>query len=209
MSNKYMKQINVLICVIICHTINAQVDSSKFPFKSAISVSPKYINGYKVHSISFDSFFLDKVHNNKSKISMDKTYPKVYFTNKSKKEYIEIYSGPDIGFGQFYCIGYTRDSSCGYCGDYLGDMNFSNFSIYGGVHLGDDVDKIEDKLKLSFFRTFTYGGLTFYYYEGSYLPYYIPPEPDGIVYYKFRDNKLVEIGFGYGFTGINPMFQEK
>jgi len=205
-----MKKIHVFITLIVsCYAINAQYDTSRFPYKSKITVSPKYLNGYDVHSESFASYILDKINHNKNKINTDATYPKVYFTNRNKKEYLEIYSGPDIGWGQFYCIGYTLDSSCDYCGNYLGDIKFNNFIIDSSIHLGDEIGSIGLKLKLPFFRRFSYQGITYFYYEGPYSVYYPYEVPRWIVYYKFRNDKLIEIGFGHGFTGINPMLQEK
>lgn len=153
-------------------------------------------------------FLEDKIDRYEQDIDYSKRYPKVYVTNRDGSEFLEIWGAPDIGFRQFYTIGYTKDKKCQYCGTKIGSLHFNEFYINNGIKLGDEIMSVWEKVRLNFFRRFKFRNIDYFYFErGSKQG--VPFTPDQIFYYKFKDDKLIEIGFGKGFVGVNPMLQSE
>lgn len=165
------------------------------------------INGCNVFtSDSLNRLIQQKISQNKYEIDDHNGYPRVYFVNKMGDKYLEIWGGPDLGYGWFYAIGYTEKSRCVDCGTYLGKSDISNFVINNGVALGDDIKKVSNKMRLNYFRRFKFKGIEYFYFERG-VKHEVPFTPDKIFYYKFKKGKLIEIGLGYGIIGVNPMLQ--
>ena len=62
------------------------------------------------------------------------------------------------------------------------------------------------KAHLMYFRQFTFEGIKYFYFEKG-IAQEVPFTPSEIYFYKFKNNKLIEIGLGHGINGINPMLQ--
>jgi hypothetical protein len=74
--------------------------------------------------------------------------------------------------------------------------------------LGDPIKVVWAKAHLEYFRRFIFNGIEYFYFEKG-MKQEIPFTPGRIFYYKFRNEKLIEIGFGYGMIGTNPMLHSE
>lgn len=66
------------------------------------SISFTKINGYDIYN---DNLFKQLLRDKKIQGKDDNS---AYFLSQDGLEYVKIFSGPDIGFGKFYSIGYTK-----------------------------------------------------------------------------------------------------
>lgn len=146
------------------------------------------------------------IEKNKKRINYSDTYPRVFITNGNSSQYLKIWGAPDIGFRKFYTIGYTGSGAGNNNGCFLGKQEASAFVINKGVQLGMDIADVASKMYLVYFRNFRYKGITYYYLEKDTLMS-IPFTPKYMYYFKFKKDKLIEIGFGRGFENLNPMLQ--
>lgn len=165
------------------------------------------INGYPIFNSDSINIEVQKRLRNTNQL-MDNTTPhqKVYITNNNKSQYLKIWGGPDLGYGWFYSIGYTKNAACSNCGTALGKADVAGFVINNGVKLGDSISLVWQNAHLNYFRTFTLAGVKYFYFEKG-VRHEVPYTPNFIYYYKFKNDKLIEIGFGYGMIGVNPMLQ--
>ena len=187
----------------------AQTDSVKV---ANISTYQDLVMIDKINSLNvfatdtFNVIVQHKLKHGRYTVDDNKDHPKVYFTNKIGNKYLEIWSGPDLGYGWFYTIGYIKNGKCTKCGTYLGPENTSDFITNLGVKLGDDIKEVWPKVHLEYFRNFSFMGIKYFYFEKG-IRHEVPFTPNQIFFYKFKDEKLIEIGFGYGMIGVNPMLE--
>lgn len=166
------------------------------------------INGMNVFDTDMlYSYIGDRIEKQRTRIG-DERYPEIYVTSKTGAEFIKIWGAPDIGFRQFYTIGYTEGKKCSYCGINIGTLPFSKFQINKEIKLGDDIRSVWPKVHLNFFRRFKFNDVECFYFEKG-IKQELPFVPNQLFYYKFKNDKLIEIGFGYGFEGVNPMLHSE
>lgn len=163
------------------------------------------INGLDVfNSDTFNQMIRIELEKKQSFVNDKAVYSKVYFTNKSGDKYLTVWGGSDLGYGWFYTIGYTGKGKCTDCGTYIRRELAVDFTINHGIKLGDSIKQVWGKVYLNYFRKFMYNGIVYYYFEKG-VKHKVPFTPNQVFYYKFKDDTLIEIGFGYGMIGINPM----
>lgn len=108
----------------------------------------------------------------------------------------------------FFTIGYTMQGKCSHCGTFLGNSKEVDFEVNNGIKLGDNVKQIWEAASLNYFRKFTFMDITYYYFEKG-VKQEVPFTPYQLFYYKFDGGgRLIEIGFGYGMEGENPMLHQ-
>ncbi len=167
------------------------------------------INGKNIFaSDDFNQIVQKKIEQTKSTIDDPTGHPKVYFVNLKGDRYLKIFGGPDLGYGWFYSIGYTSNGKCADCGKYMGKEPTLDFAVNNGIKLGDDLKQVWQKAHLSYFRKFTFMGIVYFYFEKG-VRHEIPFTPNYVYYYKFKNDKLMEIGFGFGMIGVNPMLHSE
>lgn len=132
--------------------------------------------------------------------------PNTFFTNRKKDKYLKFSSGPDIGYCYYITIGYNSNITQEKHREYLGVQDVEDYVLNNGVRLGLTIEQVWNKASLQFFRNYTYNNTKCYYLEKG-IKNEIPFVPEKVFYYKFRDDKLVEIGAGNGMIGVNPMLE--
>jgi hypothetical protein len=185
----------------------AQVEIEKsadsFSYQDLVTISE--INGVDVFATHS---FNDKIQRilKKNNLAVDDAndHPEVYFTNNTGGKYLKVTGGPDLGYGWFYTLGYTVNGKCKDCGVYLGIQDVSDFVVNHEIKLGDRIKQLWQKAHIEYFRSFSYQGIKYYYFEKG-MNAEAPFTPNYIYYYKFKEDKLIEIGLGYGMIGENPM----
>lgn len=163
------------------------------------------INGINVlASDTFNQIVQKRLQQSKSFVGDSTDHPKAYFTNIKGDKYLKIFGGPDLGYGWFYSVGYTSHSKCKDCGRYIGKEDVTDYVVNNGIKLGDNIKLVWAKAHLNYFRKFTLEGAVYFYFEKG-IKHEIPFTPNQLFYYKFKDDTLIEMGFGYGMIGVNPM----
>jgi len=182
------------------------IESEKSDATPFDNIQVKKINKFSVlKSDSLVLFLKDKIEHNRRKIDSTADNPKIYFANVNNTEYLEIWAASDVGFGVFYSIGYLHENGCSYCGSNLGEMN-ELFFTFDSIRLGMSIYDVAVRKSLKYFRRFRYKNINYFYFETG-TAQEIPYVPKQIYYYKFRNDKLIEMGFGRGLDGTNPMLQ--
>lgn len=165
------------------------------------------VNGIDVFaSDTFNQVVQKIIEQQRIKVPNPYDRPEVYFTNQQKDKYFKIWGGPDLGYGWYYAVGYTVNGRCKSCGTFLGKDGAADYVVNNGIKLGDDIKQVWEKAHLEYFRRFSFNGIGYFYFEKG-VKNEVPFTPYKIFYYKFKNAKLIEIGFGYGMIGINPMLQ--
>lgn len=184
--------------------VRPNTSDSNLTYKDVIYTDQ--INGRQVfESDSFNDRVQDIIKKKKIRIDDRDDYPKVYLTSKDESQYLKVWGGPDVGYNYFFTIGYTKKGKCSDCGTFIGRDDVNDYVINNGIKLGDGLRQVWDKAHLAYFRKFLFKGITYYYFEKG-IKQEVPFTPAYIFYYQFDTNeKLVEVGFGYGMLGVNPM----
>ena len=182
------------------------INDSNVTYKDIIYTDE--LNGMNVlETDTFNSLIQTMLKHKRIQVIEHDDYPKIYLINKDASKFLKVWGGPDIGYGCFFTIGYTKQGRCTDCGTFLGKDSAVDYIVNSDIKLGDNMKQVWSKAHLEYFRKFVFKGIIYFYFEKG-VKREVPYTPNQIFYYKFDKNeKLVEIGFGYGMMGANPMLQ--
>lgn len=165
------------------------------------------VNGFEVQNTD-DTFYkivhprIEKIKNTLNKAGED--YHSILLKNKSGTEYLQLTASPGGDYGNYFTIGYINKLKRKITS--IGTLDVDHFEINDGVQLGDSLPDVWAKRHLAYFRRFSFKGTDYFYFEKG-IRVEIPMVPGAVLYYKFRNKRLIEIGFGTGFQNVNPLLR--
>ena len=163
------------------------------------------INGINVFATKkLDSITSKKIKEKKVKENVVDDFPYVYFLNLDGTEYLKAYASPGNWYNQFFEIGKVSNSLKQ--NRSLGIFPYRTFYGNDSLQIGMSIQKVLAIIPLYQFRVFSHEGIIYYTKEtGLYLGEN-PSSPKTVEFLKFKNDKLISFGFGYGFPFFNPVF---
>ena len=200
---KMSKSFPFVLSILFSTLLFGQVESTQLDnFQNSFRF--KEING-----VSVDSLYSIFKNNRAIQIQIlsqkEKDYKKVVINNKSNTQYLEVWSSPGGSLGDFFIIGNKKRKRI-VKGTQLFPLSKDQFVVNNRLKLGDNKKDIWGKVNLFSFRHFTFNTIEYYYLENGEKHLDASKTPMTILFFKFKNNILIELGFGNGMIGVNPMF---
>ena len=114
----------VLFVPIISFSQNKLGDST---FQDLINLDS--VNHIGIFSNTYNDLILQKAKAHNISLPNNEDYPRVYFTNSNRKEYLKIWGGPDLGYSWFFVIGYMANHYSNDFGTFIDSLGVINFVV--------------------------------------------------------------------------------